>query len=207
MRLAHLVGTCAQPLGTELGSVWSRAATPSQLQGQVLLAGGFSGSQQFTADYLWAAPDFIMPEFSIKLGLREDRDGYFWFSGFKKRLCPRWCFLSPWDISALCLDAFHFITVSTPTSTNISLLLLREQKQKFPRQHSRDLGCVTNVQACEALGKGQAESLHSCREGTGSTQSLFWQRRGQSLLRLPPTGTGHTEGTIRTDICVFHNSW
>ena len=49
----------------------------------MLLAGGFSGGQQFTADYLWAAPDFIMPEFSINLGLREDRDGDFWFSEFK----------------------------------------------------------------------------------------------------------------------------
>lgn len=205
MSRVHPAGTCAQLLGTELSSAWSGAATPSRLQSQVLLAGGFSGGQQFTADYLWAAPDFIVPEFSIKLGLRQGR----WLLVFwiQKRLCPRQCYLSPWDISALCLDAFHFIMVSTPTSTNISLLLLREQKQKFPRQHSRDLGCVTNVQACEAVGKGQAESLHSCREGTGCTQSLFWQRRGQSLLRLPPTGTGHIEGTIRTDICVFHNSW
>lgn len=95
MRLAHLVGTCAQPLGTELGSVWSMAATPSRLQGQVLLAGGFSGSQQFIADYLWAAPDFIMPEFSIKLGLREDRDGDFWFSGFKKDCAPDGAFWVP----------------------------------------------------------------------------------------------------------------
>lgn len=41
-----------------------------------------------------------------------------------------------------------------------------------------------------------------------NTESLFWQRKGQGTpLRLPPTGTSYNEWTIRTDICVFHNSW
>lgn len=72
----------------------------------------------------------------------------------------------------------------------------------------RSLMCIINIHACEPIPNGAAKSLHSCTEGTGSTESLFWRRKRQSNpRRFLRTGTGYTEWTIRTDICVFHNSW
>lgn len=206
MHLVHLAGTCAQPLGTELGSAWSRAATPSRLQSQVLLAGGFSGGQQFTADYLWAALDFIMPEFSINLGLREDRDGDFWFSEFKKDCAPDSALRVPETYLHCALMPFILLWLVLQQAL-ILAFYYSENKTKVPQTTLERSRVCYRHSGLWGRWKGQAESLHSCGEGTGSTQSLFWQRRGQSLLRLPPTGTGHIEGTIRTDICVFHNSW
>lgn len=55
-------------------------------------------------------------------------------------------------VSALCLDAFNFITVSTQTSTNISLLLLKEHTKTFSQTTlERSLTWTTDIHARESF--------------------------------------------------------
>jgi len=105
-------------------------------------------------------------------------------SGFKTDHVPDCTLLSHEYISALCFDAFNFIMVSTQTSTNISLLLLKEHTKTFSQTTlERSLMCFIDIHACETVQNGEAKSLHSCTEGTGSTQSHCSDRgRDKAIL-------------------------
>lgn len=47
----------------------------------------------------------------------------------------------------------------------------------------RSLMCIINIHACETVQNGEAKSLHSCTEGTGSTQSHCSDRgRDKAIL-------------------------
>lgn len=75
----------------------------------------------------------------IKLELRENKEEDILFPGFKKVCIPNFTHLNYKYISALCLDVFKYIMVSTQTSTNISLLLLKKTKTFLQTTLKRDL--------------------------------------------------------------------
>lgn len=108
---------------------------------------------------------------SISIGIKRKQEGGILLSGFKTDHVPDCTLLSHEYISALCLDAFSFIMVSTQQALILAFYCSKNTQKRFPRQHPRDLWVDYRHSCLWDCSNGEAKSLHSCTEGIGSTQS------------------------------------